>query len=124
MSERPPNWWADQRRFPGAAPAARVPTHESFGPDEKEWIASKWAAIRLAQHKADLANSDWGRLNDEISEYIASMQITDPLQRAKVKGESLALKDALAVGNWHSRNAERHIHDLQLFLQMKQMGLL
>lgn len=117
------NWWADQRIY-GNRPNRRVPSAPGMSPDEKAWVHAKWAAIRKAQQKADQSNNDWASLNDSLNEYLTGMQITDPVQRAKIKGENLGLKDALSTGGWHARNAERHIHDLQLFLKMKEMGLL
>lgn len=91
---------------------------------ERRWIKAKWEKIRTAQQKADAANNDWLALNESIKSYLDSSGITDIVQRTKIMGESIPLKDALATGNWHSRNAERHIHDVNLFLKMKEMGLL
>jgi len=91
---------------------------------DRNWIRLKWVAIRKAQQTADQSNNDWQRINAEINQYMDDSGIVDPVQRAKTKGESLALKDALAVGDWHSRNAERHIHDLQLFLRLRELELL
>jgi hypothetical protein len=104
-----------------------------FASDEVKWINLKWSEIRKAQILADEANSRWKRINAEINakhsaesarrEERGDFPLTD-LMKAKDKEASLPLKDALSVGNWHSRNAERHIHDLNLFLKMKEMGLL
>lgn len=100
---------------------------------EERWVSKKWQEIRRAQQRADVANRDWNRINDAINDKHAAEDARrtergDPLltdlMKAQAKGASLPLKDALETGNWHSRNAERHIHDLQLFLQMKEMGLL
>lgn len=92
--------------------------------DELEWINKKWKAIRRAQTLADAANNDWKRLNDEINNYIDRLGVADVQQRALIKGESLALKDALGVGQWHSADAQRHIDDAALFLRMKELKLL
>lgn len=100
------------------------PPTSGYKEDERLWIRGKWDAIRKAQRLADAANNDWQRINGEINRYLDDSGITDVIQRAKIKGESLALRDAFAIGNWHARNAERHIHDLQLFLKLKEMGLL
>lgn len=100
---------------------------------EKEWVARKWRLIRASQQKADQANADWNRINDAINDKhrreherrmaTTGFPLTD-LMRAKDKSASLPLKDALDTGNWHSRNAERHLLDLQVFLKMKEMGLM
>ena len=100
---------------------------------DREWIRRKWSLIRQSQVKADKANADWNRINDEINdkhrrENERRAERGDfPLSGimiAEAKSASLALQDALATGSWHSRNAERHIHDVNLFLQLKQMGIL
>lgn len=101
--------------------------------DEKQWIKRKWRLIRLSQRKADIANNDWNRINESINELHerederrtarGDFPITD-LMKSQAKSASLPLKDALDTGNWHSRNAERHIHDLTLFLRMKELDLL
>lgn len=101
-------------------------------PTEKEWVRRKWALIRASQQKADKANADWNRINDAINAKHAAedqrraergdFPLTD-LMKAQAKSASLPLKDALDTGNWHSRNAERHIHDVTLFLKLKELGL-
>lgn len=102
-------------------------------PDDREWIRRKWRLIRESQQRADQANKEWNEINDAINDRhrreherrMAStgLPLTD-LMRANDKAASLPLKNALDTGNWHSRNAERHIHDVQLFLQLKEMGIL
>lgn len=103
-----------------------------LSPTDREWISKKWELIRISQRKADEANNDWNRINDEINDRhrreherrMAStgLPLTD-LMRAQDKAASLPLQDALATGNWHSRNAERHIQDVMLFLKMKELGI-
>lgn len=92
--------------------------------DERVWVRRKWEKIRVAQMKADKANLEWTSLNDSLNSYLDSSGTTDIVQRAKIKGENLSLADALAVGRWHSQDAQRHIDDLMLFLKMKELGLL
>jgi hypothetical protein len=99
---------------------------------ERKWINRKWELIRTSQRKADEANNEWNRINDEINdkhrrESLRRMQtgqfpLTD-LMKATDKSASLPLQDALATGNWHSRNAERHIQDVMLFLKLKELGI-
>jgi hypothetical protein len=100
---------------------------------ERRWVRRKWQLIRQSQMKADQANNDWNRINDEINDKHrrenerrtarGDFPLTD-LMISQAKSASLPLSDALATGNWHSRNAERHIHDVELFLKMKELGLL
>jgi hypothetical protein len=91
---------------------------------EREWIKRKWGLVRKSQQEADRASSTWNQLNEELNDYLDRKGEMDIVQRAKIKGQNLPLADALARGNWHSRNAERHIHDVNLFLKLKGMGLL
>jgi hypothetical protein len=99
---------------------------------ERQWIDRKWALIRKSQQQADAANNTWNRINDAINEHPrrpaprradrGDFPLTD-LMKAQAKSASLPLKDALDTGNWHSRNAERHIQDVMLFLKLKELGL-
>lgn len=93
-------------------------------PEGRQWVSLKWQQIRAAQQKADVANNDWSRINAEINDLMDRQGITDIVQRAQIKGASLPMKDALATGEWHSRNAERHIHDVTLYLKLKESGYL
>lgn len=91
---------------------------------ELEWVNAKWREIRKAQTDADAANNKWNRINDEIESYLDRSGIHGFLMRAEIKGQSLPLKDALGVGSWKAANAQRHIDDLGLFLEMKRLRLL
>jgi hypothetical protein len=100
--------------------------------NERRWVAVKWQEIRAAQRTADRANAAWKRANSLANQQLDHnsdarvRQGRDPLSefaRAKMKSESLPLKDALDTGKWHSANAQRHIDDLHLFLKMKELGL-
>jgi hypothetical protein len=101
-------------------------------PVERQWIDRKWALIRESQRRADAANVKWNRINDEINHKHerddqrrterGDFPLTD-LMKAQAKSASLPLRDALDTGNWHSRNAERHIQDVMLFLKLKELGL-
>jgi hypothetical protein len=92
--------------------------------NEQKFIQLKWQSIRRSQFKADQAGSKWVKINNELNDYLDSKGIVDPVQVAKIKGESLALKDALSTHAWHKDEAVRHIADLDLFLNMKDRGLL
>lgn len=90
---------------------------------ERGWIALKWEKIRESQQKADRAANEWTIQNDAFNSWLDRTAVTDPVQRAARKGDNLALKDALATHDWHSKEASRHLLDLQVFLKMKEMGL-
>lgn len=97
------------------------------------WVRRKWALIRESQQAADVADKEWRRINELIN---AKHDATDiqrkrsgqgaltDLTKAEDKTSSLPLGDALATGNWHARNAERHIHDVTLFLKLKELNVL
>lgn len=97
---------------------------QGFSNDERTWIKMKWGQIRTAQQLADESNNKWKRINAELNDWLDRKGEQDIVQRTKIKSESIALSDALATGNWHSRNAERHIHDVDLFLKLRAAGLL
>lgn len=90
---------------------------------DRSWVQKKWMKIRLAQQEADKANSEWKAINEALSAKFAAEGITDIVQLNRLKNESIPLKDALATGDWHSRNAERHIHDLNLFLRLRELEI-
>lgn len=91
---------------------------------EQKWVKLKWTEIRLAQKAADKANNEWAVINDGINDYLDRSGITDIVQRANIKGNSIPLGDALGTGSWHARNAERHLMDLQVFLKMRELGVM
>lgn len=105
---------------------ARTPRAGSLNLSENElrFVAAKWRKIRESQQTADQANNDWKRIGAEIRDYLDRSGIHEMLARAKVMQESLALADALEVGDLHARTAQRHIDDLRLFLVLKEHGLL
>jgi hypothetical protein len=96
-------------------------------------VKLKWEHIRESQMMADRSNKEWRRINDAINDKhrredlqrkrTGNFPLTD-LMKAKDKESSLPLKDALGTGSWHARNAERHIHDVNLFLRLKELDIL
>jgi hypothetical protein len=93
-------------------------------PGEKIWIERKWNRIRKSQINADEAGSNWTRINAEINDLMDRRGETDIVQRAKIKGASLPLKDALETGKWHAAESQRHIDDLTLFLKLRELEVL
>lgn len=91
---------------------------------ERRWISLKWKKIRAAQVAADTAGNNWRRLNGEIERYLNDSNERDVVQRATIKSQSLALQDALTTGRWHAAEAQRHIDDVNLFLQLKSLEVL
>lgn len=73
---------------------------------------------------ADQCNNKWRKLSDEVNDYMDRKGLTDPVQRVKVKGENLELADLFANGKWWRQEAQAHTDDLNLFLRLKEMGLL
>lgn len=92
--------------------------------EEQEWLRKKWRNIRESQQKADRSSREWSRLNEAMNEYLDQSGITDIVQRDKVKGQNLSMKGALATHAWHAAEAQRHIDDVNLFLRMKELGVL
>lgn len=102
-------------------------------PDEQVWLKRKWALIRRSQQLADAASATWNEINESIKvkhrrenerrEESGFFPKTD-LMIAQEKSASLPLKDALATHAWHANEAQRHIDDVNLFLRMKEMGIL
>jgi len=107
-------------RQPASKRTALVPMEDG----ERQWVQLKWKSIREAQARADEAGNRWRRLNSELNEYLDRQGINDIVQRDKIKSTSLSLRDAMDTGKWHSGEAMRHIADVQLFLQMKSLGVL
>lgn len=93
-------------------------------PAEEIWIRLKWQKIRTSQAKADEAGNDWNRINAEINDLMDRRGETDIVQRSKIKGASLPLKDALDTGKWHAAESQRHIDDLSLFLKLRELEIL
>lgn len=94
-----------------------------FAETDRKWIARKWALVREYMQRADQEVNKWDRISGEINIYLDSHQITDSLQRARIRGESMALSDAFAAGNWFRSVAQAHMADVNLYLKMKEMGL-
>jgi hypothetical protein len=105
-------------------PAPGVPGVLGITGDERLWVAAKWDLVRRSQMAADKATNDWHRIGDEIDDYMCRAGITDVVQRDRVKGESLSLRDALETGKWHAANAQRHIDDVLLYLRLKELKLI
>lgn len=91
---------------------------------DRKWVLLKWAQIRESQKAADKANKDYEVLSDAINDKLDREKCTDVVARADRRGSSLALAELMGAGNWHARNAERHIHDVNLFLRMKELNVL
>ena len=92
--------------------------------DDLLWVGLKWDRIRTSQKKADKANREWNELNDAFKVWLRDSGETDPVQINHIKSRNLGLADALAVGKWHSAEAQRHIDDLMLFLRLKELEIL
>ena len=106
---------------------------DGWSQKDLDWVMAKWLLIREGQQKADKANRDWERINASIMSTVHFTNIRraksgrepmSDLMIAETLSASLPLQDALSTGDWHSRNAERHIADVNLFLRLKELGIL
>lgn len=114
-------------------PTADTQSQISLRPEEQEWLRKKWSKIRSSQQKADAASNEWNAINDAVKRKFAAedrrreergeFPLTD-LMKAQAKSASLPLKDALATHKWHAEESQRHIDDVNLFLRMKELGVL
>lgn len=66
------------------------------------WLARK---MREAVETTQRLDARWNRINSEINELLDRQGVQDIVQRNKVKGESLALNDALQGGKWWREKA-------------------
>lgn len=105
-------------------PTANTQSKINLSSAEQEWLRKKWSNIRESQQKADRSSREWSRLNEAMNEYLDQSGITDIVQRDRVKGQNLSMKGALATHAWHAGEAQRHIDDVNLFLRMKELGVL
>ena len=92
-----------------------------LSPDDRRWIEVKWKKIRASQQRADVAGNEWNELNSALNHHYRN---EDEVQKAKLKGANLALKDALETGKWHAAESQRHIDDLNLFLRLRELEIL
>lgn len=92
--------------------------------EERTWVQLKWKKIRTSQQAADKAGNEWNKLNRSIDKFLDDSNIHDVVQRSHRKKESLALQDAYDAGKWHSAESMRHIADVDLFLKMRELGVL
>lgn len=105
-------------------PIAYAATSFTLTEEERKWIDAKWQKIRRSATKADAADAKWNRISQEINDKLDREGVTDIIARTRAKNASIPLKDQLDIGKWHSGNAQRHIDDIQLFLRLKELGLL
>lgn len=105
-------------------PTSNTQSHIKLTPDEQTWLRKKWANIRESQQRADRSSREWNKLNDEMNDYLRRSGITDMVQKDKIKSQNLSMKGALATHAWHAGEAQRHIDDVNLFLRMKELGVL
>jgi len=68
-------------------------------------------------------DAKWNRLNEEMNEYLRGSYIDDPLQKDKIKGVNLALRDALASGGWWRDKATYLANVIQAEIAMRREGL-
>jgi hypothetical protein len=81
---------------------------------DREWVRRKWALIRAAHQTADNAYNQWRRVSAEIDDYLD----------AHVRSESLTLRDHYETMQWMRGEAHAHASDIDLYLKLKEWGLL
>jgi hypothetical protein len=91
---------------------------------DREWVRRKWALIRAAHQTADNAYNQWRRVSAEIDDYLDAHGITDIVQRGHVRSESLTLRDHYETMQWMRGEAHAHASDIDLYLKLKEWGLL
>jgi hypothetical protein len=105
-------------------PAARKQETLLFTDTEIKWVRRKWSIIREYHQKADQASAAYRRISDEINDYMDRGGTTDIVARARIRGESIPLADANGDGQWFRAEAQAHTDDLNLFIKLKEVGLL
>lgn len=68
--------------------------------DHVLYIDRMWRRLREANLHTMRLDAEWNKINDELNDYLDRKGVQDVVQRTKMKGENLALADALAGGNW------------------------
>lgn len=74
--------------------------------DHRKYIGDLWKAMRASVQQAREQDRRWNRINDELNDLLDRKGDTDIVQREKIKGDSLALKNAYAAGQWHQGTAQ------------------
>lgn len=65
--------------------------------DHAKYIRKLWTDLREANQKVRKFDEEWQGINEALNLRYAGQ---DPVQIDHKKGENLALRDALAAGNW------------------------
>lgn len=81
--------------------------------DHRRYVRNLWDQMRASAKEAAFQDKLWNQLNDELNDYLDREGTTDIVQREKVKGQSLALKNAFAAGQWHQGNAQFYANLIQ-----------
>lgn len=105
-------------------PVVAKPGAVYFAERDRQWVEYKWAIIRDAQQQADKAVKKWRRVSAEVNDYLDTKGITGIVERSKIRKENLTLPDLLETAKWFRNEAQAHMADVSLFLQLKEAGLL
>jgi hypothetical protein len=74
-------------------------------PSHKEYIRTLLNDLREANRTVYRFDAKWQKINDELNNYLDRSGVKDPKQRDSIKGQSLALADALGTGKWWREKA-------------------
>lgn len=106
-----------QPEFPG--PNYTPP--RGWTPEEIIWVRSRWQMICEHQSKATRESRQWNRLNAALKERYSSLTAIDRDRRI---ADNEQLKDYFGAHKWHAAESQRLIDHVQLFIKMKETGLL
>lgn len=74
---------------------------------DREWVLLQLRLLREATHKAADAARQWREMNAALEDWADRSNLTDPIQRARVKGANLALSDARAAWSFWQQETVR-----------------
>ncbi len=76
--------------------------------DFVEYIDLNLRLMRMANTKAREASAKWNRLNDELEAHMTRHGVTDPILRARAKGDNIALSGALSTWKFWKDESSRY----------------
>jgi hypothetical protein len=89
---------------------------------DEQYLQWLHAQMREAVRETQRLDGVWKQLNAELNDLLDRQGETDIVQRTKVKGQSIALSDALNGGKWWREKAVYLASVLQAELAWKDSG--
>lgn len=84
-----------------------------FTPDQQEYVYQQWVLLRQANRKAAYYSREWNSINDGINVWMEERGITDIVQQARIKEQSLPLQGAMQAWSFWEREAKRILGAMQ-----------